>query len=252
MKQTLKKAKVATDFQKLSASDLATFADGTVTGLTGNANLPAPTIALATITTQTTALRNTLKLIASGNTSKTITAQAATQANALMLSLGTNGHYVEDTANTIAAGDLKKAEGIITSSGYKLKKKATPHPRDFEVVETGPGFVHLRAKKAKKGAEGHIWRYGITTAKGTPPTTVIVRFTLGADIIISDLASNTVVGAQHASILPVAHTKKTDPSSTQTSKTATQVALSKTRHPMYSNMVADPYQWTDFIYAVIP
>jgi hypothetical protein len=253
MKTTLKKAKVSFDFKTMDANGLATFGTGTVTGLTGNASFPSPPVALATVTTQATALRGTLTQIAAGNKSAALTKLEAQQANTLMLSLITNGHYVEDTANTAAAGDLTHAEQLILGSGYKLKRKGQPHPRDFEVVATGAGWIHLRAKRAaKKGAEGHLWRFGVAPAKGTAPVTVIVRVTLEADIIISDLASNTVVGAQHASILPVAHTHKTSATPTETTKSATIVPLSKTRHPMFSYAVSDPYQWTDFIYAVIP
>lgn len=252
MKSTLQKAKVSFEFREMDASGLATFADGTVAGLTGNAFISAVPVALATISAQTTALRATLQQIAAGDKSPALTAQEAQQANALMLSLASNGHSVEDQANILAAGDLKKAQQIILSTGYKLKKRGTPHPRDFEVVETGPGFVHLRVKKAKKGVEAHLWRYGITTAKGTPPPTVKLIVSVEVDIIIHDLASNIIIGVQHASVLPAAHTKKTNPASTQTSKSATLVPLSKTRHPMFSAAADELYQWTDFIYAVIP
>jgi hypothetical protein len=170
-----------------------------------------------------------------------------------MLSLTANGHYVEDRANLLAAGDVTHAEQLILGAGYKLKKKATPHPRDFEVVATGPGWIHLRAKKAgAKKTETHLWRYGISTAKGKVPDTVILRITQEADIIITDLASNIVVGAQHASILPASHTGKTGTEPTATGRAASQVPLSKSRHPMFSHSSSDPYQWTDFIYAVIP
>lgn len=160
---------------------------------------------------------------------------------------------MEDNANLLAAGDIIKAEGFITSTGYKLKKKITPHPRDFEVVATGPGWAHIRAKKAgAKKQEGHLWRYGVTTAKGVSPVTVILCVTLETDIILNDLASGTIIGVQHASILPLSHTKKTDVTPTVTSRVASLVPVSKNRHPMFSHSVSDPYQWTDFIYTVIP
>jgi len=253
MKQTIKKAKVSLDLNELDANGLTTFADGTATGLTGNINFPNPPVSIVNVTSQATALRSTLKLIASGNKSTTLTKQAAQQANTLILSLTANGHYVEDTANLIAAGDITRAEGLITGTGYKLKKKIAPHPRDFEVVATGPGWAHIRAKKAgAKKQEGHLWRYGVVTAKGVPPVTVILRVTLETDIILNDLASGTIIGVQHASILPVSHTKKTDVTPTITGRVASLVPISKSRHPMFSHTVSDPYQWTDFIYTVIP
>jgi len=253
MKTTIKKAKVSFDFRSQDAARVATMGDATVTGFTGNTNFTALVVPLVTITTQVTAVRNTLRTIAAGNTSKALTAQLAQQSNTLMFSLVANGHYVEDTANILAAGDEKKAEQLILATGYKLKKKTTPHPRDFEVVETGVGWVHLRAKKAEaKKQEAHIWRYGLTLKKGTPPETVITRITLEADIIITDLASSTVVGVQHASITSATRTGATSVASTQTSKAATSIPVSKSRHPLISHASSEPYQWTDFIYAVIP
>ncbi|MBI3503142.1 MAG: hypothetical protein HY063_15250 [Bacteroidetes bacterium] len=248
MKLIIRKAKVSFEFREMDASKLATFGDGTVQGLTGNTNFPSPLVPLSTVNTQVVNLRATLKLIAGGDKSETLTNQMQQQATALMLSLTSNGHYVEDVANTLGAGDEKKAEGLILGTGYKLKKKPELHPRDFELVDSGPGWEHYRVKKAKKGNEGHIWRYGITTQKGTPPVIVILRFTLEADIIISDLASGSIVGIQHTSILPVSHTKKTSAATTQTSKAASSVPANKAKHPVYSHTNADPYLWTDFLY----
>ncbi|MBI3500345.1 MAG: hypothetical protein HY063_00975 [Bacteroidetes bacterium] len=254
MKLIIRKAKVSFEFKEMSADALATFGDGTVQGLNGNTNFPSPPIALLPATTAGTVsnlianLRATLQKIASGDKSTALTNQEQQQATALMLALTSNGHYVEDHANDLGGGDVKKAEGLILTTGYKLKKKTQLHPRDFELVDSGPGWEHYRVKKAKKGTEGHIWRYGITPQKGTPPATVILRFTLEADIIITDLASGTIVGIQHTSILPVSHTKKTSAATTQTSKTATQIPASKSKHPVYSHTNADPYLWTDFLY----
>jgi hypothetical protein len=253
MKSSIRKAKVSFDFQKMNASGLATFGDGTVAGLTGNTAFPNPVVALATVTTQVNAVRDTERQIAAGNISKALTAQLKLQTNILMLSLSANGHYVEDISNMAAAGDENKAEQLILSSGFKLKKKAVPHPRDFEVVETGAGWIHLRAKKAgAKKQESHLWRFGIAAAKGTVPASVMIRTSLEADIIIADIPGGVVLAAQHASVLSASHTKKTSAAATQTSKAATPVPISKARHPIFSFANSDPYQWTDFIYAVIP
>lgn len=251
MKLTIKKAKVSFDFKEMNADALVTFGDGTVTGLTGNGNFPSPLVPLGTVSSQTAALHATLQKIASGDKSTALTNLEQQQATALMLSLTSNGHYVEDTANALGGGDVKKAEGFILTTGYKLKKKAVLHPRDFEVAANGPGWVHLRVKKARKGAEGHMWRYGITTAKGTPPATVVIHFTLEADIIISDLAAGSIIGIQHASIVPVSHTKKTSAADTKTSRVATAIPASKGKHPVMSHTNTDPYQWTDFLYTGI-
>ncbi|MBI3502798.1 MAG: hypothetical protein HY063_13485 [Bacteroidetes bacterium] len=254
MKLSIRKAKVSFEFKEMSADALATFGDGTVQGLTGNSNFPSPPIALLPATTAGTVsnlianLRATLTKIASGDRATATTKLEHEQATALMLALTSNGHYVEDHANDLGAGDVNKAEQLILTTGYKLKKKPELHPRDFELVDSGPGWEHYRVKKARKGNEGHIWRYGTTPQKGTPPATVILRFTLEADIIISDLAAGTIVGIQHTSILPVSHTKKTSAATTQTSKAASSVPANKAKHPVYSHTNADPYLWTDFLY----
>jgi hypothetical protein len=250
MKSTIKKAKVSLEFQKLDANGLATFADGTVNGLTGNTNLSTPPVALATVSPQITALRTTLRQISSGNTSKALTRLEAQQVNALMQSLTTNGHYVEDTANTIAAGDLSKAEQIIASSGYKLKKKGVAHPRSFEVVESGPGWVHLRVKAVGKRA-GYAWRYGITTTKDSPPAAWSkIIFTLEAEVVITNLKGAAIYCFQEASILPVAHTPKTNVAATAISRTVTPSATTKAHKATFSDG-QEPLQFSDIVYYTV-
>jgi hypothetical protein len=251
MKTSTQIAQVALSFEDMDVAQLLTEADGTVTGLTATSTtfsaLPIP---LATITTQTTALRGTATQITAGNKSVTLTRQQTQQANTLMRSLIANGHYVEDTANRIAAGNVTMAEGLITSAGYKLAKAKTPHKRAFEIVKTGIGWAHVRAAKARKGNEGHIWRYGITTAKNVAPAALITRFNLEADIILTDLPSNIIIGVQHASILPVGRKAGTSPATG--GGISTPIPASTAKHSVFSNSASDPYTWTDFIYTVIP
>jgi hypothetical protein len=252
MKITLKRAKVALNFEEQSGPELLTSADATVLGLTGSTTFTALPVPLPTVTSQTTALRTTVTQITAGNTSETLTALQTQQANTLMLSLATNGHNVEDIANTVAAGNLEKAKQLILSSGYNLKKETAPHPRSFEVVESGPGWVHVRDKKASIGAEGNIWRFGITTAKNVPPNIVSLRFNLEVDIIISDFPSGTILAIQHASVLPVGHKTNTGTSATISGSHATSLPASAAKHTVFSNIISDPYTWTDFLYVVIP
>jgi hypothetical protein len=247
MKTATKKATVSLEFKTMDASGVATFADGTVVGLTNNGKFGAPTVPLTTVTSQTTTLRATTGQRSAGNKSTALTKQEASQAGILIQSLTTNGHYVEDTANTLAAGDVGVAEQLILSTGYTLRPHPAPASRSFEVVTTGPGWAHIRAKKTlPTGAEGHLWRFGITTAKGTPPTTLITRFTLAVDIILSDFPSNSIIGVQHASILP------TPRAATKAAKAASPKALTASGHVVASYTVADPYQWTGFLYTAIP
>ena len=248
MKKSSKTAKVSLEFQKENPAELCTTADGIVTGLTGNAFITTFPVALAIISTQIGAVRADLQKIASGDLSKTLTKLLAHDATALMISLTSNGHSVQDQANTIAAGDYAKAQQIILSTGYKLARATTHKPRDFEVVYCQPNIVHVHTKKTKTGTEGSLWRYGITTAKNIPPTVLITRFTVETDLIITDLPSGCIVGIQHASVVPVSHTIKTSATITAVGKAASAIPLSKSRHPVISHLTVDPYQWTSFIY----
>jgi hypothetical protein len=225
--------KISLDFKDKSGDELVTFSYGTVIGLTSNTDLPSPTIPLDKITEETDALKGVLADIASGNTTPENTRLAAQFADTLMLSLTTNAHYVEDTANKKAAGDAVKAETIILSSGYKLKKKPTLSPRDFEVVKTGVSWVHFRVKKTKRGYETIFWLYGIVAAKGEIPTTKIMHVTEKADIIITNLTSGTIVAMAHAPNELGSKVKKYE-------------------HPSFSHTAAVTYEWSEFIYVVVP
>jgi hypothetical protein len=234
MKKTIPTAKVATDFDEMTADELVTFAGGTVVGITGNADLPSPTIDLADITSQSNALKLTLNKISAGDTSSTLQRLMEQQANTLMMSLTTNAHYVEDTANADTPGDLARDEQIILSSGYKLKKRGKAHPRAFELVDTSEGTLHFRTPKGDvKGMKPTLWRYGLADEKGKKPTTTITHFTKQVDIILTDLPSKSIVGIQN-------------------SNCETQGSIKKYAHPVFSHTAPDPYDWSDFIYVVVP
>jgi hypothetical protein len=253
MRSTTKKAKISLAFKDMNASELVTFAGGTVEGLTGNADLPHPTIDLGDITTQVGDLDATNKKISGGDVTSTTQRLMEQQANILMMWLTTNAHYTEDTANATAAGNLARVEEIILSSGYKLKKKIRQHQRTFEVVETGVGWFHSRVPKAApKKQEAHLWRFGSTIAKDVIPEKLTTRYCLEADVIITDIESNTIIGIQHSSILPALQSGKTLSSTSQTGKSTTLLPASKSNHPMFSYTADDPYLWSDFIYIVIP
>lgn len=249
VKAPTKKATISLDFKTMDASNLAKFADGTVVGLTGNTSFTAPPVALAAITTQTTALRTTSGQRSGGNKSTALTKQEANQAGTLMQSLTTNAHYVGDTANTAANGDLSVAEQLILATGYSLKRRTAAPPRGFEIVGTGPGWAHTRVAKTQEGAEGHLWRFGITATKGVSPATLVTRYTLGVDVILADFPSGSILGVQHASILPTPRAAKKAAAGAAKGSLA---ALSAAGHVVVSYTVADPYQWTAFIYTVIP
>ena len=225
--------KISLDFRDKSGNDLISFSRGTISGFTGNTDLPSPTIAMDDLAEQIDAYELVLIDIEAGNTTPENTRLAAQLADKLMLSLTTNGHYVEDTANKAAAGDVPKAEAIILSSGYKLKKKASIPDRDFEIVKTGTSWFHCRVKKTKKGVEIIYWQYGIVPSKGEIPQTKIMHITDKADIIITDLPSGSVVAIANA-------------------RNETGYQDVKYQHPTFSHQTTVTYDWSEYIYVVIP
>lgn len=257
MKKTTPLARVSFGFQHLDAAGLCTEADGIIEGLTGNAYITVLPVALGPVTTpgtisyQVATLRSFLSKLASGDKSKELSNNISSSANVLMLSLTTNGHSVQDQANTLAAGNLLLAKKIINSTGYKLSKEKKPRKHDFGAESKVSNEVFAHCPKAKKGPEGHLWRIGITTGKGIAPTTTKTFYTVTAGIVIKDLPSGSVVAIQHASVTGTTRPKKTSVPTTLTEKTATVVVISKEHHPVFSFGVDDPYAWTDWIFIVV-
>ncbi|MBI3502317.1 MAG: hypothetical protein HY063_11035 [Bacteroidetes bacterium] len=246
----LPKIVISRTYKKLNTPDLGAFAHDTV-HFTGDPDATAPPVSDGTLQAKATSL-----LTDYGTWLKTkdpaLEKQIKRKRNDLILQLDKDADYLQGVARdvAVAAGDVTAGEAVVIRIGFTLKKRTGGKKPDFGVIASGPNFVQLHSKKAKKGNEGHMWRYGITTAKGTPPPQpgLITHFTLETDVILHDLPSNTVIGIQHTSVLPVSHTKKT---SAKTSKTATATPLSKAKHPLFSHTNPDPYNWTDFIYVVI-
>jgi hypothetical protein len=257
VKLTIKKAKIALEFQKDSSGDLCNFADGTVLGLTNNTNITTVPVVIGPVTNPlsiaglTAAVRSILQKIASGNKSATLTTDLAQAVNNLMQALTSNGHSVEDQANTLAAGILEKAQGIITSTGYKLKKKGQSHPRTFEALKSDKGTIHVRVKAAGKGRAAYIIRYGITTAENIQPTTLSPSIVnLETELIVTGLKSGTIIGIQYASVLPVSHTTKTSSTSINISSKSTAIATTKSHKAIYAHGT-EPLLWSYFIYVIV-
>ncbi|MDD5033899.1 MAG: hypothetical protein PHE55_04005 [Methylococcaceae bacterium] len=251
MKQTVSRVHIALNFPKVSVDELITLSTAVASRLASDPDAIAPPVPSAALAQQTNELQAT-HILRKTDRSPTLTRLEEQQGNALVQSLASDAHYVEDTANTLANGDVAKAQQIITRTGFQLKKIGQHHPRSFEVVEAGEGWVHLRVKKSRTGNEAHAWRYGVTTAKDTPPAELSQPLmTLETDVILRDLKSSTVYGFQHASILPASHTRKTSPASTATRQAATLIPTTKAHHPLFSDG-NDPQQWSGFIYTVIP
>jgi hypothetical protein len=233
MKSTIKKAKVSNEFNVMDTSDLIVFGGGTVTGLTGNATFTALPVALNKITQNVKDVQDTSNLISSGESTPNNYKLLAQYSNLLMLGLTANGHYVEDTSNLVAAGNLTKAEELILSSGYKLAKKGIPGPRNFEVYKTGSNFVHVRAKKSKKGKSLFIWNFGITTEKGKKPDTLRMVATDKVNSVFTDLTSGSIFAIQYTE-----------------NELASKVK--KYGYPTFSYKSDEFYIWSDFIYVVVP
>ncbi|MDD5034635.1 MAG: hypothetical protein PHE55_07725 [Methylococcaceae bacterium] len=251
MRQTVNRVHIALNFEQVSVDELITLSTAIADRLTADPDASAPPVPSAALAEQTASLQATHTLRKTDK-SPNLTQLEQQQANALVQSLTTDAHYVEDTANTLANGDVARAQQIITRVGFQVKKTGQRHPRSFEVVEVGAGWVHLRVKKSCQGPEAHAWRYGATPAKDTPPIELGQPFiTLETDVILRGLQSGAVYGFQHAHILPVSHTRKTRPASTATSQAATLIPATKARHPLFDDG-NDPQQWSGFIYVVCP
>ncbi len=256
MKANNQIAHISFGFESLDEAGICTEADGMVSGLTGNLYITVVPIAIGpvgtagTIQYQTAALRALLSQRAAGNKAITLSKQISAAATALMLSLIADGHSVQDQANVIAAGNIVLAQKIISSTGYKLSKTKAPKLHSFDAISNAIGSIYAHNPKAKKGVEAHLWRVGITTAKGILPTITKLYVTTEASIIINSLPSASIVGIQHASVVS-AKTTKIISGISLPAKKATPVAASKGHHPVYSWTTADPYSWTDCLYPVV-
>jgi hypothetical protein len=153
------------------------------------------------------------------------------------------GVYIEGIANdvAIAAGDVKAGEAVVLRCGYTLKGKGSQPPREFEVTDSGPGWLKMRVKSAGDGAT-YLWRGGFTQDKDHPPTEFFsIYVTHECQVMIKNTKSGQIVAFQFAIVLPVRpkRTKKADPN--------------QDKKPQSSNIAAfsigvDPYNWSDFIY----
>jgi hypothetical protein len=251
--KNLQKIKIARTYKKQDTAGLCKTSNGIK--LTGDADATTPPV------TDTVLKQKATALLATNSLRQTDRSQATTdleiqQKNDLIRQLDKDASYVEGVANDVAVakGDVAAGEAVVTRIGFQLKKRGVAKPRDFEQVKSDPGTIHLHVKKAKPGIEGHLWRYGGTTAKDTPPpaTALKLRVTVESDIILGDLTSGSIIAAQHASVVGVSHTKKTGAATSFTSKAASSVATNKAKHPVFSDKQTDPYNWTGFIYVVVP
>jgi hypothetical protein len=233
MKFSVKRVKVKTDFQDKDAPNLLTFGRGTVTALTGSTDFPTPTVAVTAVGTQLDDMETIMTLIAGGDTRESNTQLLQQKADIVMASLAANGHYVEDIANKLAAGDTARAKELILSAAYEIKVASTPGPRDFKVVSTGIGWAHIHTARTTNKKEMFHWEFGITTGKNVAPATLSRHTTFQVDIIITDLPSGAVIGIRRA---PAELAGK----------------IRKYEHPTFSHLAGEQLEWSEFIYFIVP
>jgi hypothetical protein len=222
---TLKKIVVITDISHLDTPDMISEAGGIV--LTGDPDATAPPVPDVMLHADAAALQTIHNGRQTNPPTKTADEELV-QRNIIVNKYKKDARYVQDVANDVAeaAGNVSAGEIVVQRIGMKLKKVASHNPRIFEVYKSGVGWVHLHTHAAAKRA-AYAWRYGITTAKGTPPVTLghpIIN--MEADILITGLPSGTIIGFQYGFVLP-------------------------THNPEHAHGT-DAITYGDFIYFVIP
>ena len=153
----------------------------------------------------------------------------------------------------ISAGDINAGHTLAVNCGATIAKKSGGKMPDFGVIASGSGWVTVHAKKAAKGAEGHLFTIAIVTDKNIAPAKGACEylFSLEGTIEITDLPSKGVLAINHSGLLP-ANQKITTPTiPSAASKKATKLAVSKKGHPSFSYTSPDPYTWDGWIYEVI-
>jgi hypothetical protein len=224
-KKNLPKIVVITDISTLDTPNMVSEAKGVV--LTGDPDATTPPITDTILKAEADDLLD-IHTARQTNPPTATADDEIVQRDKLAVDYQADALYVQTVANKVAkaAGDVAAGEVVVQRIGMKLKSKGTPHPRSFEVVASGIGWVHLRVKSVAKRA-GYGWKYGITPVKDTPPAAFSpIIFTLGVELVITNLQSGEIYGFQYGSILPE-------------------------RKPSVSDG-SDPITFSDFIYFVIP
>ena len=235
-----------------SASTPSVIAAALQVKTTGDADVTAAPVSDATLTASANLLQTYLTASKASPPTKT-SAQVNGQKAIVITQYNKNVAYVQSVAIDVATahGDASFGNSVVTRCGFKLKKAPGGGKKpDFGITASGSGWVQVHTKKDKKGAEGHIWRVALTTAIGTPPAKadIIYFFSLECDILIQNIPSGKIIAIDHASIISVAHTKKTLGNIPLTGKKAATIAASKANHPAFSFATPDPYAWKGWIY----
>lgn len=237
----------------LSASPANVIATALQVKTAGDADVTTPPVVDANLTSATNLLQTYLTASKASPPTKT-SSQVLGQKNIVITMYNKNVAYVQSVAIDVATahGDSSFGNNVVTRCGFKLKKATGGGKKpDFGITDSGAGWVQVHAKKAKKGAEGHIWRVALTSAIGTPPAKadIIYFFSLECDIVIQNIPSGKIIAIDHASVITVAHGKKaTGINIPLTGKKAAAIGASKANHPVFSFITGDPYTWKGWIY----
>ncbi|MEI6852571.1 MAG: hypothetical protein WCL06_06990 [Bacteroidota bacterium] len=139
--------------------------------------------------------------------SPALTRQQKLQYDTMVLMYTDVGLYVQQIARkvAVAAGDIAAGEAVVLRCGFKLKAAPSVHPRGFEVVDSGPNWLHLRVKSAGRYSSC-AWRIGIAQVKGTLPATFFPTvYTMECEVILTNIKSGILIAAQVATIVPASH-----------------------------------------------
>jgi hypothetical protein len=150
-------------------------------------------------------------------------------------------------------GDINDGIALVLSCGAHLTKKFSGSQPDFGVTGSGENWVKIHVRKIVEGAEGHIFKCAIVSEKDAVPADTDCKyfFSLEGTIEIHNIPSGKILAINHASILPVSHTKPKSEDDAAKMKKATVLPLSDSKHPVFYFNTPDPYNWNGWIYVVI-
>lgn len=241
----MKKLKIKLDLENQGTVELCSMAKGIKTA--GDSVIVAPPVSDADQAVDADAAL-VIHSQRQTNQSKTLTAQESQLTSKIKRNITRVAHYVEDTANeyAIQQGSYDAGKAVILRCGFVLEDDRDLHQRTLEEVASGPGWFHVRTKSVGEHAT-YIWRYGLTSSKGTPPTEFRpLLITTQCEFILIGGKSGGIYGVQCASILPIPRTK---PGAPDVKKKSTIIPASKAGKPTFTDG-AEPWQWSDWIYIV--
>jgi hypothetical protein len=239
---------VALDIKKMKVLTLCSKANGVKT--TGDPDVTNPPLSDAMLSLQAEKVSSIVSLRQSVQ-KKDLTRQQEAEVETLKTYYEQVGRYVQMVANKVAkdTGSVAAGEEVVLRCGFKLKKKRILPPRTFEIVNSEPGWTHLRIKAVAKNA-AYIWRFGITHEKGVIPEIFMpVMVTMVCEVIVKHSFSGIIMGYQVACVLPKGRSATTGTVYSKFGKNAAALEVYKWNKPVVEAGV-DPLQWSELIYGV--